>query len=200
MIKVFVVEDQAMVRGALVALLQMEDNIQVVGEANNGLNALKKIESLELDILLTDIEMPDMTGIELAEKCLSEGCTFKVVVVTTFGRSGYVKRALEAGVQGFLLKDAPSSDLSRSLRKVYSGEKVVDPQLAISAIQNIDPLNEKERKALRLAFEGKSTTEIAGLLFLSEGTVRNYLSEAISKLNARNRIDAARIAHQAGWL
>jgi len=122
------------------------------------------------------------------------------VIVTTFGRAGYIKRALAAGVEGFLLKDAPSEELAQALRKVMTGRKVIDPELAIAALNELDPLTDKERKALRLAGEGKSTADIATSLFLSEGTVRNYLSEAIAKLNAGNRIDAARIARQKGWL
>lgn len=200
MIKVLLVEDQAMVRGALCALLNLENGIQVVGQAENGRAALEKLKTLEIDVLLTDIEMPEMTGIELAEDVARRYPMLKTVIITTFGRAGYIKRALASGVAGFLLKDAPSEQLASALRKVVEGKKVINPELAIAALDDRDPLSDKERKALSLAGAGKKTSEIAEILFLSEGTVRNYLSEAISKLNATNRIDAARIARQKGWL
>lgn len=200
MIKILIAEDQAMVRGALVALLNMEDGLQVVAQVENGKQALAALKETSVDIVVSDIEMPEMTGIELAEKVAVDFPDIKVVIVTTFGRAGYVKRALAAGVKAFLLKDSPSEKLAASLAKVMQGQKVIDAELAISALDDLDPLSEKERKALKLAEEGRATAEIAKLLFLSEGTVRNYLSEAISKLNATNRVDAARIARQKGWL
>lgn len=200
MIKILIAEDQAMVRGALVALLNMEEGLQVVAQVENGRQALAALKDLSVDILVSDIEMPEMTGIELAEKVAVDFPDIKVVIVTTFGRAGYVKRALSAGVKAFLLKDSPSEKLAASLAKVMQGQKVIDAELAISALDDLDPLSDKERKALKLAEEGKSTADIARLLYLSEGTVRNYLSEAISKLNATNRVDAARIARQKGWL
>lgn len=200
MIKVLLVEDQAMVRGALCALLNLEDGIKVIDQAENGRIALEKLNQLDVDVLLSDIEMPEMTGIELAEIVAERHPRLKTVIITTFGRAGYIKRAIASGVAGFLLKDAPSEQLASALRKVMEGKKFIDPELAIAALDDRDPLSDKERKALRLAGAGKKTSEIAELLFLSEGTVRNYLSEAISKLNATNRIDAARIARQKGWL
>ena len=200
MIKILLAEDQGLVRGALCALLQLENDIEVVAQAEDGMQALKRLKESNIDLLLTDIEMPELTGIELAEKCRELYPHIKIVIVTTFGRAGYIKRALAAGVEGFLLKDAPSEELAQALRKVMAGRKVIDPELAIAALNELDPLTDKERKALRLAGEGKSTADIATSLFLSEGTVRNYLSEAIAKLNAGNRIDAARIARQKGWL
>lgn len=200
MIRVLVVEDQGMVRGALCALLNLEEGIEVVDQAENGRVALEKLKTLDVDVLLTDIEMPEMTGIELAEEVARSYPTLKTVIITTFGRAGYIKRALASGVAGFLLKDAPSEQLASALRKVVEGKKFIDPELAVIALDDRDPLTDKERKALRLAGAGKKTSEIAEMLFLSEGTVRNYLSEAISKLNATNRIDAARIARQKGWL
>ncbi|WP_221628001.1 response regulator transcription factor [Teredinibacter franksiae] len=200
MIKILLAEDQGLVRGALCALLQLENDIEVVAQAEDGMQALKRLKESNIDLLLTDIEMPELTGIELAEKCRELYPHIKIVIVTTFGRAGYIKRALAAGVEGFLLKDAPSEELAQALRKVMTGRKVIDPELAIAALNELDPLTDKERKALRLAGEGKSTADIATSLFLSEGTVRNYLSEAIAKLNAGNRIDAARIARQKGWL
>jgi len=200
MIKILVAEDQAMVRGALAALLNMEEGMEVAAQVENGKQALAVLKEQQVDILVSDIEMPEMNGIELAERVAKAHPQVKTVIVTTFGRAGYVKRALAAGVQAFLLKDSPSEKLAASLRKVMRGQKVIDAELAIAALDDLDPLSEKERKALKLAEEGKSTADIAKLLFLSEGTVRNYLSEAISKLNASNRVDAARIARQKGWL
>lgn len=198
--RLLIAEDQAMVRGALIALLNLEDDIEVVAQAENGRQALDQLQKNTVDILLTDIEMPEMTGLELIQIRSAQDPKLKSVIITTFGRAGYIKRALEYGVRGFLLKDTPSDKLVAALRKVMQGKKVIDPELAIAALDDKDPLTDKERKALRLAGEGKKTAEIAASLFLSGGTVRNYLSEAIAKLNATNRIDAARIARQKGWL
>lgn len=200
MIKILLAEDQALVRGALSALLNMEDDLQVVAQACDGEEAKRMLTEHSFDVLLTDIEMPKLSGVELAEYALKHHPSMKVVVATTFGRAGYVRRTMDAGVSAFLLKDAPSEDLAKAIRKAVQGIKTISSELAIAALDNLDPLSDKERKALRLAGEGMRTAEIASTLFLSEGTVRNYLSEAISKLNATNRIDAARIAHQKGWL
>lgn len=200
MIKVLLVEDQALVRGALAALLNLEIDIEVVAQASNGKSAIAYLEEHEVDILLTDIEMPNVTGIELAEYVCQKQLDTKVVIVTTFGRAGYIRRAMAAGVSAFLLKDAPSDQLANALRLALQNKTTIDPELALAALDDLDPLTNKERKALRLASEGLRTAEIASSLFLSEGTVRNYLSEAISKLHATNRVDAARIAHQKGWL
>ncbi len=200
MIKIIIVEDQALVRGAISALLNFEENIQVIAEAENGALAIPLIEEFSPDIVLTDIEMPVMTGIELVEYLAKNKPDIKAMIMTTFSRSGDIKRAITAGVAAFILKEAPTDYLVSAINKVMTGKKVIDPELAISALDDCDPLSEKERKALKLASEGLKTAEIATKLFLSEGTVRNYLSEAIAKLNATNRIDAARIAHQKGWL
>lgn len=205
MINVLLAEDQSMVRGALAALLNMEENIRVVAQVEDGKAALEYLnrshsETDAIDIVLTDIEMPNITGIELAEVLAEKFPELRTVIVTTFGRAGYIRRALAAGVYGFILKDAPSEKLAEALYKAMAGRKTIDPELAIAALDDKDPLSDKERKALRLAGSGKKTAEIAKDLCLSEGTVRNYLSEAISKLNATNRIDAARIARQKGWL
>jgi len=200
MIKVIIVEDQALVRGAISALLSLEQDIDVVGEAEHGKQALALIKQQVPDIVLTDIEMPEMTGIELVEEIAAKYPAIKTMIMTTFARAGYIKRAINAGVMGFVLKEAPSDYLVAAVHKAMAGKKVIDPELAISALDDSDPLTDKERKALQLAGDGLKTTEIADKLFLSEGTVRNYLSEAIAKLNAANRIDAARIARQKGWL
>lgn len=198
--KIALIEDQSLVREALKALLNLEPDFEVVFDCENGKDALAYLKENSVDLVLTDIEMPEMTGIELCEKLETVMPSCKRVIVTTFGKAGYIKRALNSGVDGFLLKDAHSQELADSLRKVMGGHRAFNAELALLALDEQDPLTGKERKALRLASEGKTTQEIASNLFLSEGTVRNYLSEAIAKLNATNRIDAARIAHQKGWL
>lgn len=200
MIKVLVVEDQAMIRGAICALLSLEDNIEVVAQAKDGKQAKALLPKHAIDIVLTDIEMPEVTGIELAEFIADNNANIKTIIMTTFSKVGYIKRSLQAGVKGFILKEAPSEELVDAVNQVYNGRKVIDPELAISALDDNDPLTDKERKALRLASEGLKTGEIADKLFLSEGTIRNYLSECIAKLNASNRVEAARIAKQKGWL
>lgn len=200
MIRIMVVEDQALVRGAISALLQLEADIDVVAQAANGSIALAMLKDIDIDLLLTDIEMPELSGIELIEKAAPLYPQMKTMVMTTFSRAGYIRRALNAGVGGFILKEAPSDELVHAINNVMQGRKVIDPELAVSALGDLDPLSNKERKALKLAGEGLKTADIAKHLCLSEGTVRNYLSEAISKLNAGNRIDAARIAQQKGWL
>lgn len=201
MIRILLAEDQAMVRGALAALLTLEHDIEVCAQAEDGEEAKKLLLSEQhFDVLLTDIEMPKVSGIELAEFVSSQNLNIKTIIVTTFGRAGYVRRAMDAGVSAFLLKDSPSNKLADAIRLSLVNKKTIDPELAVAALDDRDPLTAKERKALRLAAEGLKTAEIATTLFLSEGTVRNYLSEAISKLNATNRVDAARIARQKGWL
>jgi len=200
MIKVLIAEDQAMVRGALAALLGMEPNIEVVGQVEDGNAALDFLKDNAVDIVLTDIEMPRVTGIELAEKVSELYPNARTVIITTFARAGYIRRAMTAGVYGFLLKDSPPEKLAEAMTRTMQGKKTIDPELAIAALDDKDPLSDKERKALRLAATGRKSSEIAAELFLSEGTVRNYLSEAIAKLNATNRIDAARIARHKGWL
>lgn len=196
---ILLAEDQAMVRTALASLLRLEANMQVT-EAVDGNAALQQLKQHSFDLLLTDIEMPGASGIELAQYVQQQKLATKVVIITTFGRAGYVKRAMDAGVGGFLLKDAPVEQLVQAMQQVMTGKKVVDSELLLNSLGEQDPLTEKERQALRLAAEGKSTGEIASALYIAEGTARNYLSEAISKLNAANRVDAARIARQKGWL
>lgn len=200
MIRIVLAEDQAMLRGALSALLAMEDDIEVVGVAGDGEEAWRELQRTSPDLLVTDIEMPGLTGLELAQRIQRHGLAMKVVIVTTFARAGYLRRALDAGVQGYLLKDAPAEELAAALRRVHEGGRAIDPQLALEAWSEADPLNERERQVLRLAGEGRSAGEIAAALSLSQGTVRNYLSEAIGKLGVGNRIEAARLARQKGWL
>jgi two-component system response regulator DesR len=200
MIRVLIAEDQAMVRGALSALLRLESDLDVVGSAANGEEAWTLIERDKPDILVTDIEMPKLTGLELAQRIRDRGVDCKVIILTTFARPGFLRRALDAGVGGYLLKDAPADQLAEALRKVHRGGRSIDPQLALEAWSGDDPLNDRERQVLRLAGEGMSAVEIAEQLHLSQGTVRNYLSEAIGKLGVGNRIEAYRLARQKGWL
>jgi two-component system response regulator DesR len=200
MINVLVVEDQQMVREAISTLIGLDPFINVVGQAEDGNAAISFLENHAIDIVLSDIEMPNMTGIELAEAMQKSNANLKMMIMTTFSKAGYIKRALNAGVYAFILKEAPSEQLVNAIKSVNLGKKVIDPELALLALSDTDPLNDKERKALKLAGQGLKTHDIAAKLFLSEGTVRNYLSEAISKLNAVNRVDAARIAQQKGWL
>ena len=200
MIRILLAEDQAMVRGALSALLNLEADIDVVGAAADGEAAWRDLQRLQPDILVTDIEMPGLTGLELAQRIARHELPVKVVIVTTFARAGFLRRALDAGVRGYLLKDAPAEQLADAIRNVQRGGRAIDPQLAIDAWGEADPLSDRERQALRLAGEGLSASEIAQQLNLSHGTVRNYLSEAIGKLGVGNRIEAYRLARQKGWL
>lgn len=200
MIRVLIAEDQAMMAGALAALLDIESDIEVVGTARNGREALDAVRRIKPDVLLTDIEMPEMTGLELAAAVRAEGSLPRVVILTTFARPGYLRRALETGASGYVLKDAPSSRLADAIRRVHAGGRAIDPELAVEACGDADPLTDRERQVLRLVGEGRSGPDIAEELHLSEGTVRNYLSEAISKVGGRNRVDAVRIARSKGWL
>jgi two-component system response regulator DesR len=200
LIRVLIAEDQSMVLGALAALLDLEADIAVVARAHDGREALRLAEDVRPDVVLTDIEMPGSTGLELAEQLRQRRHPARVIILTTFARAGYLRRALDAGAAGYLLKDAPSSQLAEAVRRVHSGLRVIDPELAAEAWGEPDPLTDRERQVLRLSAEGLSTARLASELHLSEGTVRNYLSEAISKLNAANRADAARIARRKGWL
>ena len=200
MIRVLLAEDQAMVRGALSALLGLEADIEVLAAVADGEAAWRELQRLKPDVLVTDIEMPGLTGLELAQRIQRQALPVKVVIVTTFARAGFLRRALDAGVSGYLLKDAPAEHLADALRQVHRGGRAIDPQLALEAWSEADPLNDRERQVLRLAGEGQSAGEIAAQLQLSPGTVRNYLSEAIGKLGVGNRIEAYRLARQKGWL
>jgi two-component system response regulator DesR len=197
-IRVVLAEDQEMVMGALAALLELEGDIEVVAQASNGKLALDAVRAHRPDVLISDIEMPLLTGIEVAQAI--KGGSTRVVIVTTFARAGYLRRAMEAGATGYLLKARPARELADAVRKIHQGMRVVDPDLATEAWGESDPLTDRERAVLRLAAEGESTEAIANKLHLSPGTVRNYLSEAIDKLGASNRIEAARKAREKGWL
>jgi two-component system response regulator DesR len=198
---VVLAEDQTLVRGALAALLELEPDIRVVGHAPNGRDAHRLVQQLRPDVLVTDIEMPEMTGLELAALLKQDDSPTRVVILTTFARPGYLRRALDAGARGYLLKDRPAGELANAVRRVHNGLRAIDPDLAAEAWSaDADPLSERERQILQRAGDGRSSAEIAHELRLSEGTVRNYLSEAIAKLGATNRTDAARIARARGWL
>jgi len=200
MLRVVVAEDQSMVLGALAALLETESDIEVVGRAHDGREALELVRRLAPDILITDIEMPEMSGLEVAAEVSRLGAPTRVVILTTFARAGYLRRALDAGASGYLLKDSPAAELANAVRRVSLGGRAVDPVLAQQAWTDRDPLNDRERQVLRLAGDGKASAAIARTLGLSQGTVRNYLSEAMAKLGASNRVEAARTARQKGWL
>ncbi len=199
-IRVLIAEDQGMVLGALAALLEIEGDIAVVAQARNGREALDAIIGNHPDVLITDIEMPLMTGLELAGELKRRHIGTRVIILTTFARSGYLRRALDAGASGYLLKDMRAEELADAVRRVHRGLRVIDPELAAEAWSEMDPLTDRERQVLRMAGDGLASNDIASNLNLSEGTVRNYLSEAISKLGAANRVEAARIARAKGWL
>ena len=201
MIRVLLAEDQAMVRGALAALLSLESDIEIVAEVGRGDEVAVVARATRPDVALLDIEMPGCDGITAAATLHSELPACRVLILTTFGRPGYLRKAMESGVVGFLLKDAPSTQLATAIRRAVAGERIVDPTLAMAALsEGNNPLTERERDVLAAATQGASIAEIATSLFLSEGTVRNYLSVAIQKLGAHNRVEAAHIAEQKGWL
>jgi len=199
-IGVVIAEDQGMVLGALAALLEIEGDIAVLAQARNGKEALRAVLDQKPDVFITDIEMPEMTGLDVAAELKRRRTGTRVIILTTFARAGYLRRALEAGASGYLLKDMRAEELADAVRRVHQGLRVIDPELATEAWAEPDPLTDRERQVLRLAGDGMASIEIADKLGLSEGTVRNYLSETISKLGASNRVEAARIARTNGWL
>ncbi len=201
MIRVLLAEDQAMVRGALEALLSREKDIEVVAEAARGDEVVEAALAARPDVALLDIEMPGGGGLAAAQTLRKVLPSCRVVILTTFGRSGYLRRAMESGAVGFLLKDAPASELTSALRRVMAGERVVDPELALLALsEGENPLTIREREVLSASRSGASIAELSAQLYLSEGTVRNHLSMAMQKLGAHNRMEAARLAEQRGWL
>jgi two-component system response regulator DesR len=201
MIRVLLAEDQAMVRGALAALLSLEEDIEIVAEVARGDEVVAAALEAQPDVALLDIEMPGLNGLDAAARLRAQLPSCRVMILTTFGRPGYLRRAMESGVVGFLVKDAPAAQLATAIRRAVAGERVVDPAWAATArSEGVNPLTERERAVLAAAAHGASIADIASTLFLSEGTVRNYLSVAIQKLNAQNRVEAARIAEQQGWL
>ncbi len=201
MIRIVIAEDQALVLGALATLLGLEGDIDIISRVGDGAAALDAVREHKPDILLSDVEMPKMTGLDVAEAIAREGLAARVLIVTTFGRAGYLRRAMDAGVRGYLLKDTPTDALAAAIRKVAAGGRAIAPELAELAWDApANPLTDRERDVLRLADEGRSNKEIARQLDLSPGTVRNYLSEASAKLFAASRIEAGRIAREKGWL
>lgn len=201
MIRVLLAEDQAMVRGALSALLSREADIEVVAEVARGDEVVQAAQVAQPDVALLDIEMPGSSGLDAAAALCTALPSCRMVILTTFGRSGYLQRAMQNGAVGFLLKDAPAAELAMALRRVMAGERVVDPELALAALsEGTNPLTNREREVLSASLFGASLAEIAAQLVLSEGTVRNHLSTAMQKLGAQNRMEAARLAEQKGWL
>jgi two-component system response regulator DesR len=198
-IRVVLAEDQRMLLDALATLLELERDIVVVARAQDGKRALAAIREHKPDVFITDIEMPEMTGLEVVQQ-MKGFCNARALIVTTFARAGYLRRALEVGASGYVLKTKPARELADAVRRVHQGARVVDPELAAEALSEIDPLTARERDVLRLTAAGRSTADIAAELGLSPGTVRNYLSESIDKLGASNRFDAARVAREKGWL
>jgi two-component system, NarL family, response regulator DesR len=201
MIRVLIAEDQAMVRGALKALLAMEDDLEIAGEVDRADRVVEIARQSRPDVALLDIEMPGGDGISAAAELRRALPACKVLIVTTFGRPGFLRRAMESGASGFMLKDAPAHELAIAIRRTMAGERVVDPGLAAAALSaGVSPLSDREREVLKAGRGGASIAEIARSLVLSEGTVRNYLSSAIQKMEASNRTEAARVAEQQGWL
>ncbi|MCZ2814961.1 response regulator transcription factor [Modestobacter sp. VKM Ac-2984] len=200
-IRVLLAEDQALVRGALRALLDLEEDIEVVAEVGRGDEVLDAARACRPDVALLDIEMPGQDGIEAARELAAALPEVRAVVLTTFGRPGFLRRAMEVGAAGFLVKDSPVAELARGIRAVMAGERVIDRDLAAAALAiGATPLSGREADVLRAAADGATVADIAGRLFLSEGTVRNYLSSAIGKTGARTRVEAARVAEEKGWL
>lgn len=201
MITVVLVEDQTMLRDAVRSLLSLEPDISVVAAVGTGRDAIDAVQRLDPDVALLDIELPDLDGLSVAEELATLAPSCRVVIVTTFGRPGYLRRAMAANVAGFVLKETPAAELASVVRRAHAGEQIVDPALALSALrEGDDPLTPRERDVLRAARDHATVAELAAHLFLSEGTVRNYLSSVMHKLGARNRAEAIATAEQKGWL
>lgn len=200
MIKIVIAEDQRMLRGALRSLLNLEDDLEVIGNAENGKEALDKILALEPDVCLLDIEMPLLSGLDVAEEIKRRNSSCKIIILTTFARPGYFERAVKLGVNGYLLKDGSSDDLADSIRMIMKGKNEFASELIFGSLQDENPLTKREQEVLRLVAKGKTMKEVSRELYLSSGTVRNYMSEIISKLGANNRITAISIAEEKGWI
>ncbi|MED3550421.1 response regulator transcription factor [Cytobacillus praedii] len=197
MIRIVIAEDQRMMLGALGSLLNLEDDMEVVGKANNGKEAVTLVKHHQPDICIMDIEMPEKSGLEAAEDLKGFGC--KVIILTTFARSGYFQRALQAGVSGYLLKDSPSEELASSIRMVMAGRRIYAPELMDDVYSEENPLTEREKAVLELVADGKNTKEIADELKIKTGTVRNYISQILDKLEVKNRIEAITQSKEKGW-
>ncbi|MFF4225440.1 response regulator [Streptomyces sp. L500] len=201
MIKVLLAEDQGMMRGALALLLGLEDDIEIVAQVGNGDDIVPKALEACPDIALLDIELPGRSGLDAAADLRTRLPECRVLILTTFGRPGYLRRAMEAGASGFLVKDGPVEDLAAAIRRVLAGERVIDPALAAAALSaGPNPLTQRERDVLTAAVDGATVADIAAKVHLSPATVRNYLSAAIGKTGTRNRMEAVRAARQNGWL
>lgn len=200
-IKVLLADDQALVRGALAALLSLEPDIEVVAEVGRGDEVVAAVTSSGAEVALLDIEMPGMTGLEVAGDLRAKGVACRSLIVTTFGRAGYVRRALEAGASGFVVKDTPAAELAEAVRRVHAGLRVIDPTLAAESLyEGLNPLTPREQEVLREALTGAPVATIAAKVYLSPGTVRNHLSSAIGKTGTSTRAEAARAAQDNGWL
>lgn len=197
MIRIVLAEDQRMMLGALGSLLDLEEDMEVVGMAPNGQEAISLVEKLNPDICIMDIEMPLMSGLDAAERLKEHPC--KVIILTTFARSGYFERARAAGVSGYLLKDSPSEDLATSIRSIMAGRRIYAPELVDLAFEADNPLTEREKEVMELVAQGRSTKEIANELFITSGTVRNYISTILDKLEVGNRIEAISRFKEKGW-
>ncbi|GHH98427.1 response regulator transcription factor [Neobacillus kokaensis] len=197
MIRIVIAEDQQMLLGAFGTLLNLEDDMEVIGLASNGEEAVELVKKLNPDICIMDIEMPGKTGLEAAEELRGLGC--KLIILTTFARSGYFQRALKAGVSGYLLKDSPSDELARSIRSVMTGRRIYAPELMDDVYGEENPLTDREKEVLELIANGKNTKEIAEELSIKTGTVRNYISVILDKLEVKNRIEAITQFKEKGW-
>lgn len=197
MIRIVIAEDQRMMLGALGSLLSLEDDMEVVGKASNGEEAISLVKKLQPDVCIMDIEMPEKSGLKAAEELKGIGC--KVIILTTFARSGYFQRALKAGVRGYLLKDSPSEELASSIRSVMAGKRIYAPELMDDVYGEENPLTDREKEVLELIANGKNTKEIADKLSIKTGTVRNYISAILDKLEVTNRIEAITQSKEKGW-
>lgn len=195
-----IAEDQGMLRGALGSLLDFEEDIEIVGEASNGKEALNMILSRQPDVCLMDIEMPFMSGLDVAEEVKKRLSSSKIIILTTFARPGYFEQAVKIGVNGYMLKDGSIDELAESIRSVMKGKREFAPELIFGSIKNNNPLTDREKDVLQLASEGKTSKEISSALYLSAGTVRNYMSEIINKLEVKNRTEAVTVAKEKGWI
>ena len=201
MTRILIAEDQEMVRGALISLLELEDDLEVVAQVGRGDEVLEAARASAPDVALLDIEMPGMTGLEALEQLAAVLPAVKILILTTFGRPGYLRRAMEGGAAGFVLKDAPATELASAIRRALAGERIVDPGLAAAALsQGQSPLTPREHEVLAASRNYTTVAELADALYLSHGTVRNHLSSVMQKLDARNRGEAVRTAEERGWL
>ncbi|MNI59322.1 Transcriptional regulatory protein DegU [compost metagenome] len=200
MIRILIAEDQRLLRGALASLLDLEEDIEVVGQAEDGVEALSLIQRLQPDVCLLDIEMPRRSGLDIAEELQSNASPCRIIILTTFARPGYFERAIKANIHGYLLKDEPSDKLAEAIRRVHAGHREISSELIFGSLREENPLTDREKVILKLAAEGQSAGDIASAMHLSYGTVRNYLSEIMNKLNVKSRIEAVRLAEEKGWI